>query len=223
MKLEIRITSDNSPTLYNEELNETYHSIHGARQESEHVYIKSGLEEFKNKDEVRIFEMGFGTGLNILLTKNYALTHQLKINVTSIELFPLPEEIWRKLTYPENEIEKSFFEKIHVSEWEKPVVLDADFTLTKLETSLDEVALTNQFDLIYFDAFGPDKQPHLWTIPIFEKLFGMLADGGVFVTYSAKGQVRRDLQTAGFTVERIPGPPGKREMLRGRKLPKVEL
>jgi tRNA U34 5-methylaminomethyl-2-thiouridine-forming methyltransferase MnmC len=218
MNLKIRITSDNSPTLYLEELNETYHSVHGAQQESEHVYIKSGLSEFNGNNDVRIFEMGFGTGLNVLLTRNYAKENGMRIHFTSVELYPLPIDIWSQLNYTSNLLEKEFFTSIHQSTWGENTVIDPDFELVKHKISLAEVDYESEFDLIYFDAFGPDKQPDMWTINIFEKMYKMLDKGGVFVTYSAKGQVRRDLQSAGFKVERIPGPPGKREMLRARKI-----
>lgn len=217
MKIEFKITSDNSPTLFLPEMNETYHSIHGARQESEHVYIKSGLQEFIDKKEINVFEMGFGTGLNVLLTQNFARENQISISVTTIEKYPLNESIWKKLNYPKTDIEQYVFDRIHQSEWGKKEVINEFLNLTKLETSLLDYKEENAFDLIYFDAFAPDKQPELWTVAIFEKLFTMLVKGGALVTYSAKGQVRRDMQEAGLTVERIPGPPGKREMLRAWK------
>lgn len=217
MDLEIRITKDNSPTLYNEELNETYHSIHGARQESEHVYIKSGLAELTSKKRVDIFEMGFGTGLNVLLTHNFSTDNNLDVNFHSIELFPLGKEVWSKLDYAKNEPEKQFFEAIHKADWETKTQINEHFSLTKEKASLENIQYQSKFDLVYFDAFGPDKQPHLWTTPIFKKLLALLKPGGIMVTYSAKGQVRRDFQEVGFMVERIQGPPGKREMLRCRK------
>ena len=217
MKLKFITTGDNSPTLYNEELNETYHSRHGARQESEHVYIHSGLTELKNLNTVRVFEMGFGTGLNILLTHEYAALNHQKIDVTSIELFPLEEEIWANLDYSINTSEKETFIKLHQLPWEKRGAIGDHITLLKEKVSLEDIQYENDFDIIYYDAFGPDKQPHLWTPTIFSKLYKLLDYNGILVTYSAKGQVRRDLVSAGFEVERIQGPPGKREMLRARK------
>jgi tRNA U34 5-methylaminomethyl-2-thiouridine-forming methyltransferase MnmC len=218
MELKIQITSDQSQTLYNAELDETYHSVHGALRESQHVYIKSGLEEFKDKDIVRIFEMGFGTGLNVLLTWIYSQDHQQQIDFNTIELYPLKENIWRELTYAEGREQQELFTKLHSSEWEIKSSMDERFSLLKNKVSLSDFPTGKTFDLIYFDAFGPEVQPELWKLPVFEKLFNMLDDGGVLVTYSAKGQVRRDMQTAGFTVERLQGPPGKREMLRGRRV-----
>ncbi len=218
MKLKIQITSDQSQTLYNEELDETYHSVHGALRESQHVYIKSGLEEFKDKEVVKIFEMGFGTGLNILLTWIYSQEHPQKIEFNTIELFPLELNVWSELTYAKGIEQQEIFTKLHDADWEVESKIDEGFTLLKNEISLKDYASDKSFDLIYFDAFGPEVQPELWELPIFEKLYNMLDDGGVLVTYSAKGQVRRDMQTAGFTVERLEGPPGKREMLRGRRV-----
>ena len=218
MELKIQITSDQSQTLYNEELNETYHSVHGALRESQHVYIKSGLEEFKNKDVVKIFEMGFGTGLNVLLTWIYSQEHQQQIEFNTIELYPLKKNIWSKLTYAKGKVQQDLFNKLHRSEWEVISSMDERFTLLKNEVSLPDFPTGKTFDLIYFDAFGPEVQPELWELSVFEKLFSMLDEGGILVTYSAKGQVRRDMQTAGFTVERLKGPPGKREMLRGRRV-----
>lgn len=217
MKLEFIVTGDNSPSLFNPELNETYHSRHGARQESQHVYIKSGLNELTHLSKIRVFEMGFGTGLNILLANNFANLHGIHIEVTSIELFPLPLSITKQLSFSESQQEQEVFESLHCADWEKKANIDKHLTLVKRKMSLEEVCFTAAFDIVFFDAFGPDKQPHLWTPEVFEKLFQLLDEDGLLVTYSAKGQVRRDMQSVGFTVERIQGPPGKREMLRARK------
>ncbi|MGB0806295.1 MAG: tRNA (5-methylaminomethyl-2-thiouridine)(34)-methyltransferase MnmD [Salibacteraceae bacterium] len=217
MKLDLILTGDNSPSLYNPELNETYHSKHGARQESEHVYIKSGLNELIHLKEVRVFEMGFGTGLNILLSNNFANQHNKKVTVTSIEAYPLNHEITEKLNYANSAIEQSIFDKLHLAPWEEKTQIDSFLSLTKMNVKLEDVCFTSEFDIVFYDAFGPDKQPHLWTPQIFKKLFELLDDNGILVTYSAKGQVRRDLQSVGFRVERIQGPPGKREMLRAIK------
>ena len=218
MKLEVLTTGDQSPTLYNEELNETYHSRHGARQESEHVYIASGLDELVHLDTIRVFEMGFGTGLNILLAHQFAQKHQARVEVTSIELFPLDKEVWSQLDFSINEEEKSVFTQLHELPWEQSQEVNPLFSLLKRKMALADIEYTNAFDILFFDAFGPDKQPHLWTPEIFTLLYNSLDKNGIMVTYSAKGQVRRDLQSVGFEVERIPGPPGKREMLRARKI-----
>lgn len=217
MDLKFVQTDDNSTTLYHSQLNEHYHSTHGAYQESVHVYIKSGLELLKNKKQISVFEMGFGTGLNVLLAWKFAQENHLQIDLSSIELYPLPKEIWNGLHYSQNEIEKQIFNNLHSSIWGKKNEISTNFGFTKIQTSLLNYETKQKFDIIFFDAFGPDKQPELWVISVFEKLFSMLNPNGILVTYSAKGQVRRNMQTAGFTVERIPGPPGKREMLRATR------
>lgn len=217
MKLEVLSTGDKSPTLYNSELDETYHSRHGARQESEHVYIKMGLEYFSNKPEISVFEMGFGTGLNVLLTWGFAQETGVKIDLTTVELYPLPQEIWTALHYAKNQEEQEVFEKLHVIPWEVKNKISETLNVTKIKGALMDIKIESKFDIIYFDAFGPDKQPQLWEPAVFERLYSWLNVGGVLVTYSAKGQVRRDMANAGFIMERLQGPPGKREMLRAVK------
>ena len=217
MDLKFVQTGDNSKTLYHSELKEHYHSTHGAYQESVHVYIKSGLDLFKDKKQISVFEMGFGTGLNVLLAWKFAQENHIQIDLTSIELYPLPEEIWSGLDYYQSEEEANVFNELHSSRWEEQKEITSNFCLTKVKTSLLGFETNRKFDVIFFDAFGPDKQPDLWVIPVFEKLFSMMNSNGILVTYSAKGQVRRNMQAAGFTVERIPGPPGKREMLRATR------
>ncbi len=219
MKLEFIQTSDKSKTLYNSELNEHYHSIHGAYQESVHVYVKSGLEVAKSLNPIHVLEVGFGTGLNVLLAHIFAHKNQVKIDLTTIETYPLPQNIWENLNYYSSPKEQEVFSKFHEIEWDKKVKIDSCFDFTKHETSLQDFDTNQKFDVIFFDAFGPEKQPELWEIPIFEKLYSVLNPNGILVTYSAKGQVRRNMQAAGFTVERIPGPPGKREMLRAIRVP----
>lgn len=218
MKLEVLTTGDQSPTLFNEELNETYHSRHGARQESEHVYIASGLDKLTHLNSIRVFEMGFGTGLNILLAHQFAQKHKIVLDVTTIELFPLEKEVWSQLDFSINPEEKEVFSHLHELPWEQSQQVNPLFSLLKRKIALADIEYTNSFDILFFDAFGPDKQPHLWTPEIFTLLFNALDQNGILVTYSAKGQVRRDLQSVGFEVERIPGPPGKREMLRAKKV-----
>ena len=216
MKTELQFvdTGDQSKTLYHPELNEHYHSTHGAYQESVHVYIKSGLNQLHDKDRISVFEMGFGTGLNVLLSWMFSVENDIEIDFTSIELFPLPQSIWSELGYYKSPEQKRVFEKLHLSDWERVKEIDDNFHFVKHETSLHNFETEKKFDVIFFDAFGPEKQPDLWEVPIFEKLFSILNPDGFLVTYSAKGQVRRNMIEAGFTVERIPGPPGKREMLR---------
>lgn len=219
MKREIIKTADGSHTIYLPDWNENYHSKHGAIQEAYHVFIKTGLEHLNRKD-YRILEIGFGTGLNALITRIEALKHKLSINYTGVEAYPVPKEEYNLLNYCE-ELEgeglEQLFEQLHQVSWEEAHDLGNDFSLTKQEKTFDKIADQAAYNLIYFDAFGPRVQPELWTEEIFERMYAALETGGVLVTYCAKGSVRRNMQAVGFTVERLPGPPGKREMLRATK------
>ena len=221
------ITKDGSHTISIPEMNVTYHSHHGAIQESMHVFIDAGLNYLSAnlpKTGIRIFEMGFGTGLNALLSFIEAEKNHVKIHYTTVELFPLQENEITSLNYCEQlhrkDVEPIFYQ-LHQCEWEKDIPIAPYFTIHKVKTSLLkfktsplESLETKLYDLIYYDAFAPAAQPELWTKEVFEKLFSMLLPGGILVTYSSKGDVRRAMQAAGFTVEKIPGPPGKREMVR---------
>lgn len=219
--LKIITTSDGSHSLLNVELNETYHSIHGAIQESTHVFIKMGLEYAQEKNfnkPISIFELGFGTGLNALLTLNYSLQHKTKIVYTSIDESPLPAEIWSQLNYPPLINLKQEFETIHRSTWGTSEPITPDFCLLKLHTTFQQLEVPYRgYDLIYYDAFAPSKQPELWSFSILEKISQGLKPGGVMVTYCAKGQLKRDLTTLGLIVETLSGPPGKKEMVRAVK------
>ncbi|MCW3070672.1 MAG: SAM-dependent methyltransferase [Bacteroidetes bacterium] len=220
MQRKIITTSDGSHSLYVPELNEHYHSIHGAIQESRHVFIEAGLKQAaKNNSAISVFEVGFGTGLNALLTYLESERLGLKINYTSVEAFPLEEAIFNALNYPQETGEgKQAFELLHSSSWEVKNSISENFSLLKLKTSLLDVILENdQYDLVYFDAFGPLVQPEMWTDEIFSKLYHAMKKGGVLVTYCSKGEVQRAMKRAGFSVEKIPGPPGKREMVRATK------
>ena len=219
MKREIIVTADGSSTIHIPEWNEQYHSKHGAIQEAYHVFIKSGLQLFSNR-ELSILEIGFGTGLNSFITFIEAQKLKLKTDYVGVEAYPVALEEVEKLNYvselgAENTIE--IFKKMHLQNWDEKAILSPEFSLTKRKQFFNEINDENTFDLIYFDAFGARVQPELWTEEIFEAMFKSLKKGGVLVTYSAKGSVRRALQTVGFTVERLPGPPGKREMLRAKK------
>jgi len=214
-------TSDGSHTLLNKELDETYHSRHGALQESRYVFIQHGLEVVGNlqKTPISILEVGFGTGLNTLLTLQCAIVDRLTIYYTTLEAFPIEETIWSQLNYAESADSKAQFEKLHRAEWDKNVEIESGFQLQKLHTTLQQVALEkNRFDLIYFDAFAPNKQPEMWHISMLQKIVEAMKSGGVFVTYCAKGQLKRDLQSLNLKVETLQGPPGKREMVRGTKI-----
>jgi len=216
--LTIKKTADGSHTLFVPALDEHYHSINGALTESKHVFIENGLNLFGEKKAISILEIGFGTGLNALLTYVEAKRRDLRIHYTAIERYPLKKEYIERLNFPDLiETETPFFHFLHDCDWEKDVIIDAHFTLHKIENDLTKHRFNRKFDLIYFDAFAPDKQPEMWTPEIFTHLFEQTNEKGILTTYCAKGSVRRMLQTAGYTTERLPGPPGKREMLRGRK------
>lgn len=225
-EIKIITTEDGSHSLYHEGLKETYHSFHGALRESLHVFIDKGLRFWRTKEglpkEVHIFEVGLGTGLNALLTAQFAVEHKLKVYYHSIEPFPLQEEIIKSLNYAtqisDGEYQELFF-SIHQAEWKKEVSLSEYFTLFKQNTTLQTIELSKYkaYDLIYFDAFAPSKQADMWDLDLIQKCFNFLKNGGVFVTYSAKGQLKRDLKNVGFEVETVPGPPGKKEMVRGIK------
>ena len=218
--LEIITTSDGSHTLRNTELNETYHSRHGAVQESVHVFLKNGLEYFchtRKTESISILEVGFGTGLNALLTLKFARERDQQIRYTTLEPFPLPEEVWSKLNYAATDPGETSFSALHLAEWQREVSLTSRFAILKLRQALQEASFTESYDLVYFDAFAPAVQPELWTIDSLRKVVAALISGGIFVTYSARGQMKRDLKVLGLNVETLPGPPGKNEMVRGIK------
>lgn len=221
-EIQIITTGDGSHSLLNTALNETYHSVHGARRESVHVFLKNGLEYFleKNSTEtIQIFEVGFGTGLNALLTAAFAEGQKQKAFYTSIEAFPLPTEIVSQLNYAESDYEKNIFQKLHAVSWDEEVSINPFFTVQKIKTTLQEIQLhDNTFNVIFYDAFAPNKQPELWEIPMLGKVCRALKSGGVFATYCAKGQLKRDLKSLGLLVETLPGPPGKKEMVRALKI-----
>jgi tRNA U34 5-methylaminomethyl-2-thiouridine-forming methyltransferase MnmC len=221
MSLRVITTHDGSHSLFNEELNETYHSVHGAVQESKHVFIKSGLEFFiqqSNATTAHVLEIGFGTGLNTWLTLQKSLEDQCVIHYTSLEAFPVEETIWKELNYAQSDIGKHWFEKIHYAVWNENEELDVHFHLHKIQDTLQHITLEkNKYDVIYFDAFAPNKQPEMWERSILQKIYDAMSAQSVFVTYCAKGQLKRDLKALGLKVEAIQGPPGKREMIRALK------
>lgn len=212
-------TSDGSHTIYVPELNEHYHSIYGAVQESEYIFIRNGFD-CCNADPLSVFEVGFGTGLNALLTAAASIRNEREVFYTSIEKYPLPEEITNSLNHsnfggPEGE---NIFRLLHSSKWSTMQNIIRKFNLKKIKGDLITDNLSGKFDLIYFDAFGPDKQPDMWTINIFRKISGITNPGGIFVTYSAKGELKRNLRNVGFDITMLPGPPGKRQIIRAIKI-----
>jgi len=215
---EVVITSDSSPSVYSSQFDALYHSKHGAIQESMHVFLKSGLSAFRNslaepKQSIAILEIGFGTGLNSYLTLKYAQKHELTMRYTGLEAYPLSDSVLSSYLKHFNQDED--FKIIHNCAWEKNNPLSSHFDLTKKKVLFQDFDTKNTFDIIYFDAFAPNTQPELWEVEMMKKMYEFSHIGTLLVTYCAKGQVRRNLIEAGFEVERIPGPPGKREMLRG--------
>lgn len=219
MERKIIITEDGSHTLFVPELEEHFHSIHGAIQESMHVFIQNGLKNCR-QDEINILEVGFGTGLNALLT----LSHRSNkvIRYFSIEKYPLQTAEYEQLNYIEklgSDLHEAFL-TMHGCPWEKTIEIVPGFYLTKINVDLQEFDFQKYppFDLIYFDAFAPGKQPEMWQENIFRNMAEHTANNGIFVTYCAKGEIRRSLTRCGYTMTRLPGPPGKKEMLIGQKL-----
>jgi tRNA U34 5-methylaminomethyl-2-thiouridine-forming methyltransferase MnmC len=218
--MQLIITSDGSHTLYLPEMDEQYHSVNGAITESEYVYINMGFNYFPGKNP-KVFEVGFGTGLNCLLTALQAEKSKRPTNYISIEKYPLEKYIIEELNYG-NLISleaKDIFNKIHNCKWNEFVGVSEYFNLYKIKGDLIDIDL-NPFEncnVVYFDAFAPDKQPEIWTPEIFRKVYNIISPGGLLVTYSAKGEVRRQMAACGLEMERLPGPPGKNEMLRAIK------
>jgi len=219
LKRKIITTSDGSKTIHLVDWNEQYHSKHGAIQEAYHVFIKSGLSLFNDRS-LAVLEIGFGTGLNALITFLEAEKLNLDITYTGIEAYPITKEELEQLNYISElkaQAVESEFLKMHQSPWERKIKISNSFHLCKRQKEFSEVHDVDAFDLIYFDAFGARVQPELWTETIFAKMHTALKYQGVLVTYAAKGSVRRAMQAVGFVVERLQGPPGKREMLRATK------
>jgi tRNA U34 5-methylaminomethyl-2-thiouridine-forming methyltransferase MnmC len=211
-------TSDGSQTLSVDGGVEHYHSTNGAIAEALHVYINAGLAPFLGR-EVNVFEVGFGTGLNAMLTYQFAVSNGTKVSYTSIERYPLPLELTAKLTYPEQvglDREK-YFNALHCAPWNSKVELDSYFSLQKIEGDLVEYSPSSGIDVVFFDAFAPDLQPQLWSLSIFEKVYKAMNEGGVLVTYSSKGFVKNNLRESGFDVKRLQGPKGKRHMILAQK------
>lgn len=222
MEREVITTADGSKTIHIIDWDEQYHSKHGAIQEAYHVFIKHGLSLYNNR-QLSILEIGFGTGLNAFITFLEGKKINLNIDYVGVEAYPITSEELQQLNYVVElkvESQAKDFKTMHNSPWGKAVVISDDFRLNKQQKDFKELDFDNSFNLIYFDAFGARVQPELWTEAIFSRMFKALTKDGILVTYAAKGSVRRAMQAVGFEVERLPGPPGKREMLRARKTSK---
>lgn len=219
MKVEIQTTADGSQTLFVGALDEHYHSVKGAVTESKHIFIACGLNKCQ-ADEVRVLEVGFGTGLNAILTLQEAERQGRHVRYTSLEKYPVPMNIAEQLEYPKlvDAEYADLFLELHRKEWNRWEDVTPYFHLRKVETDFTTLEIKEKYDVIYFDAFAPEKQEEMWSEEIFRRMYACLDRGGILVTYCAKGVVRRMLQSVGFSVERLPGPPnGKREILRARK------
>jgi tRNA U34 5-methylaminomethyl-2-thiouridine-forming methyltransferase MnmC len=219
LEREIIHTLDGSTTIHIKEWNECYHSKHGAIQEAKHVFIKNGLALFPNQ-RVSILEIGFGTGLNAFITYLEAKELGQSIDYVGVEAYPITEQEIQGMNYLE-ELQaldsKAVFDKMHAVNWEEKNDLSETFSLTKRKQFFEEIDDVEKFDLIYFDAFGFRVQPELWSTAVFERMYKALKPNSVLVTYAARGVVKRSMIEVGFTVEKLAGPPGKREMFRARK------
>jgi len=213
MKRELRETADGSMTIYLPEINEHYHSYHGALQEAKHVFIENGIKRYPKKEIISVFELGLGTGLNALLTAMWAETNQQKVTYFGLEAFPVEPEMNFAMKYDSLITESDdLFLKIVLAPWEAKTEISTFFQLCKCQSKIQTLLVNQKFDIIYFDAFGPRAQEEMWNFEILNKAVQLLNPKGLFVTYCAKGQLKRDLKTLGLKVETLPGPPGKREM-----------
>jgi len=216
-------TEDGSHSLYNNDIKEGYHSFHGALQESKHVFIEAGLESFFNKNSsnrIKVLEIGLGTGLNALLVAEWAFNNKTQVSMTSFETLPVEEDIVEKLNYPSlinSDQAEVWFNRIHSTSWEQSHDINENFRLEKVQEEIQKAEIKGSYSVVFFDAFAPNKQSEMWEIAVLEKVTGSLDKDGIFVTYCAKGQLKRDLKSLGLVVETLPGPPGKKEMTRAIK------
>lgn len=216
MERKVLLTRDGSATIAIDAISVTYHSRHGALQESRHVFIEAGLQEAARRfptDKLRVFEMGFGTGLNALLTAVEAKRLRRNVDYFAIENSPLTESEYATLNYAEPDL----FMQLHAAAWDEPVMITENFQLHKMKGDVEIMPLPTDLHCIYYDAFAPSAQAHLWTEDAFRRMHALLVPGGLLVTYCSKSVVRRAMQSAGFTVEKLPGPKWKREILRATR------
>lgn len=217
MKHEVITTKDGSSSLFVPALNETYHSIHGAINEALHVFINKGLTIKKHLPNLRILEVGFGTGLNCLLTLNKANKEQLEVDYFGLEKYPLDTKIIEQINYGKTLNCQKEFLALHDFPWEIKNQVSPNFSLTKLQFDLIDQSLAGSYDLVYFDAFAPNKQPEMWESSVLQKIHDAMNPDALLVTYCCQGKVKRTLQSIGFQVQKTDGPPGKREMLTATK------
>lgn len=226
MKRQFVHTEDGSTTLYVPALNEHYHSIHGAIQESLHIFIRAGIEFYLQThstgfplSELNILEAGFGTGLNAYLSLLYAEKQKIRLQYHSLEKYPLTFEEIQQLNYKTQIPAKNpdLFDWLHASPWETENLISPFFRLHKYQKDFREISFESRFDIVFFDAFNPDIQPYLWTEEVFRNFHKALKPGGILVTYCVKGSVKQALRNLGFMLKKLPGPPGKREILRAQK------
>ena len=213
-------TEDGSHSLFREDIQETYHSSRGAMGESQYVFIKMGLDyllENLGLKMIKIFEVGMGTGLNVLLSAQFAEKHAVAIDFHSIEPFPIDQDIYLNLNYGAGESSKRLLQQIHTGSWEKKQLLNDSFALTKHEITLESYTKDQDFDMIFFDAFAPSKQPEVWSLDNIKKCHDLLKSEGILTTYCAQGQFKRNLKEAGFELEVLQGAMGKKEMVRATK------
>lgn len=217
--IELITTGDGSHSLVHTGLGETYHSTHGAIRESLYVFIQQGIDAAQKKDKIRILEIGFGTGLNALLSWLHAEKSGIPIEYESWELFPLESRIVSQLNYGTELHAPAEFRKLHDSPWDALVILSQRFTFSRWQGDIVQESWRphGTFDIIFYDAFAPSRQPEMWSRQVLERSITSLNPGGILVTYCAKGQVKRDLRGLGLSVESLQGPPGKREMIRATK------
>lgn len=215
MKREIIITDDGSTTIRIPDWDENYHSTHGAIQEAKHVFIKNGLDIFKNQDSISILEIGFGTGLNAFITFLETVNKE-KVNYVGVEAYPISREEIAQMNYV-TELQATqyqvVFDKMHACDWESQQKITDNFTLTKRKQFFQDIADKEQYDLIYFDAFGFPLQPELWSEAIFKKMYDALLPKGTLVTYACRSSIKNAMLSVGFSIEKLPGALGKREML----------
>lgn len=215
-RFEVVMTKDGSKTLFLTKREVYYHSIHGAVSEAKHVYIEHGLRNI-NKSSLNILEMGFGTALNALVTFVESSKANLKINYLSVDNYPINYELVKQLDYPfflSSQDYESLFKRMHCSDWNQETAISPNFNLFKFKSSIETLSIDRKIDLVYYDAFAPKANYNLWSVEIFKNLSRYLNDSAILVTYCANGQVKRNLKAAGFSLETLKGPPGKREMIR---------